>query len=208
MFLLALNQVAGDIQVVDRIDNRPDVFAVRQVLQQYFSDAEMDRLLFIFGDQAVGGFVDTVVCEPETVGFLHEHSDIEYRLDIPPDLFGQTLSDLCERGDVPGIAQAGRQFQRDPRFFREAVELPEHQFGHVVGGLHCPDAIDIPLPARRVCEFQEPIFVGGLEEKFDEESVAAGLSVDLVGNRRRGFGRTAERFRDQDTGVRNIEGRE
>ncbi len=82
--------------------------------------------------------------------------------------------DQC--GDLDDVAQAGEVSQGFLGGGREPLQLPGHEFHHVVGVVPGADAIDVPLPGQRDrVERQQTLFGQRREELDREERIAAGL---------------------------------
>ena len=121
---------------------------------------EMRRGPFAFGNQRVGGLLDTVV--QEAVGPLppeHQpgpHRRPEHRVErrLAPAL------DHAQDGDRRAVAQAGQLPQRHLGRLGQAAQLADHKVHDVVGITLGVNAIEVPAPVRIVMIEGEQTFVG------------------------------------------------
>ena len=108
---------------------------------------EVRRGPLAFGDQRVGGFLDTVV--QEAVGPLPpEHQPGQHRL--PERCVERRLApavDHAQDGDRRAVAQAGELPQRHLGRLGQAAQLADHKVHDVVGITLGVNAIEIPAPA-------------------------------------------------------------
>jgi len=171
--------VRAAIELIDNLEDRFLAFHRRRVSGEQHTDAQVSRGALLLRDQRVRGFLHTVVQESIRIVSTEDEARPHGMPEMVVHLPGLAWIRHPQHLELCTVSHAGELLERLPGFYRQAIQLPDHQFDDVVGEAHGVNAAKVPDPtAFAIIECEQALVCECRDELNREERVAASLFVN------------------------------